>query len=71
MVPVTEVVVTVRVIGFPISGLADTVNLLGNPGSWHMVALIYRYYFFVHSSNARINDVLVVGVCVLGHRVLL
>ena len=69
MVPVTEVVVTVRVMVFPISGLADKVDLSGHPGSWHMVALIYRYYFFVHSSNARINDVLVVGDCVLGHRV--
>ena len=69
MVPVAEVVVTVRVISFPTSGLADTVDLSGHPGCWHMVALIYRYYFFVHSSNAHINDVLVVGVCVLGHRV--
>ena len=69
MVPVAEVVIAVRVIGFPISGLADTVDLSGHPGCWYVVAFIYRSYFLVHTGNAHIYYVLMVGVGVLGHSV--
>ena len=45
MVSIAEVVVTVKVVCLSTSGFANTMDILGHPGCWYVVTLIYRHHF--------------------------